>query len=68
MPCAEAATHLAFAPKVESYTTCKHYDANGWMIDVTMMCQDKVSSLVVVWYPLGDTGGAQMPPDHCGDL
>lgn len=67
MTCAEAASHLAFTPAVEAYTTCKHYDANGWLVDVTLMCQDKVDTLAVVWYPLGDVAGQKLPEDHCGD-
>jgi hypothetical protein len=31
------------------------------------MCQSKVTGLVIVWYPLGNVGGQQLPPDHCGD-
>jgi hypothetical protein len=67
MPCDEAAKHLAFTDAIEDYTTCKHYDANGWMVDFTAMCTGgKVSTLVVVWVPLGDIAGQPLPADHCG--
>ena len=67
MACDEAASHLAFTDKIEDYTTCKHYDPNGWLVDFTAMCaRGKLTSLVVVWYPLGDIAGQPLPPDHCG--
>jgi hypothetical protein len=68
MPCDEAARHLAFTDTIEDYTTCKHYDTNGWLVDFTAMCSGgHMSSLVIVWYPLGDIGGQPLPADHCGD-
>ena len=67
MTCADAASHLGFTDKVEAYTTCKHYDANGWLVDVTLTCPDKVTGLTVVWYPLGDVSGQKLPEDHCGE-
>ncbi len=67
MTCDEAAKHLAFTDKIEDYTTCKHYDANGWLVDFTAMCGGgKMTSLVIVWYPLGDVAGQALPADHCG--
>jgi hypothetical protein len=64
LPCDEAAKHLAFTDAVESYTTCKHYDENGYLVDVTMMCSKTVSSLVVVWTPL--PSDIEPIADHCG--
>jgi hypothetical protein len=64
LSCDEAAKHLAFTDAVEGYTTCKHYDANGYLVDVTLMCTQKVSSLVVVWTPLPP--GIEPIADHCG--
>jgi hypothetical protein len=64
MTCDEAAKHLAFTDKVEEYTTCKHYDKSGYLVDVTMMCMQKVSSLVVVWTPIPP--GVAPIADHCG--
>lgn len=68
MPCDEAAKHLAFTDAIDEYTTCKHYDANGWLVDFTAMCSGgHMNSLVIVWYPLGDVAGQKLPADHCGD-
>jgi hypothetical protein len=65
LSCDEAAKHLAFTDKVEGYTTCKHYDANGTLVDVTLMCTERVSTLVVVWTPIPPD--IEPIPDHCGD-
>jgi len=69
MTCSAAAQQLAFTSKITRYTTCKHYDKTGWMIDVTMMCQANVDSLVIVWYPLLKDPTApppkDWPADHC---
>lgn len=67
MPCDAAAKRLAFAKKIESYTSCKHYDASGWLLDVTMMCtQGKVTTLVVVWVPVPELKTMKpLPADHC---
>lgn len=64
MSCEEAAKHLAFTDKIEAYTTCKHYDKNGYLVDVTFMCTETVSSLVVMWTPLPPD--VEPVADHCG--
>jgi hypothetical protein len=48
--CAEAAEILDFTDKLGGYTTCKHYEAN-LLLDVTILCSGKVTSVVVVWVP-----------------
>ena len=63
MTCDEAAKHLAFTKKVEGYTTCKHYDKNGTLVDVTLMCSKTVSTLVIVWTPIPKN--IEPIPDHC---
>lgn len=67
LPCAEAAKKLAFTKKIESYTTCKHYDASGYLLDVTLMCSGgRVSTLVVVWLPVPELKTMKpLPADHC---
>jgi hypothetical protein len=65
--CAEAAKRLAFTDKIEQYTTCKHYDASGWLLDVTLMCTGgEVSTLVIVWLAVPELKTMKdLPPDHC---
>lgn len=66
MTCDQAASRLAFAKKVTMYTTCKHYDANGWMLDVTLTCNKTVNGMTIVWYPLGKhVDPKQLPTSHC---
>jgi hypothetical protein len=66
LPCAEVVKRLAFAKKIDSYTTCKHYDRSGWVLDVTMMCTNRLNTLVVVWVPAPSLKtAAKLPPDHC---
>ncbi|HOX44332.1 MAG TPA: hypothetical protein PK668_12085 [Myxococcota bacterium] len=67
MPCAAAAQRLAFTDRIEGYTSCKHYDRSGWLLDVTMMCTGgEVSTLVVVWLAVPELKTMEaLPPDHC---
>ena len=66
MTCSQAVSQLAFAKKVTMYTTCKHYDANGWLVDVTLMCNKQVNGLTIVWVPLGDhVDPKRLPASHC---
>ncbi|WP_198154553.1 hypothetical protein [Plesiocystis pacifica] len=60
--CDEVARRVTFMDEVGSYTSCKHY-GEGWFYDLTVMCRDTASSVVVVWEPLppGMTPGK----DHC---
>jgi hypothetical protein len=63
--CGEAAAELSFVRAIEGYTTCKHYE-KGWLLDVTLMCTGRISTLVVMWVPLPPEIKAQPPPpDHC---
>jgi hypothetical protein len=64
MTCDEAAKHLAFTKKVGSYTSCKHYDKNGTMLDITLMCTKTVTGLTVVWVPIPSDVKVGTP-DHC---
>lgn len=65
--CAAAGARLAFFKKgaVPGYLTCKHYDANGTFLDVTLMCSKTVSSVVIVWEPMPPEVKASPLPDHC---
>ncbi len=65
--CAVAGARLAFFKKgpVPGYLTCKHYDKNGFFIDVTLMCSKTVSTVVVVWEPMPPEVKASPLPDHC---
>jgi hypothetical protein len=64
LTCAAAAARLKFTKTVGGYTTCKHYDQSGWLLDVTLMCTlGKVSSVVVNFVPIPK--GGQLPADHC---
>jgi hypothetical protein len=65
--CAVAGARLAFYKKgpVPGYLTCKHYDKNGYFIDVTLMCSKTVSTVVVVWEPMPPEVKASPLPDHC---
>ena len=65
--CAAAGARLGFFKgKVPGYLTCKHYDANGYFLDVTLMCTKTVSTVVVVWEPLPpEIKAAALPKDHC---
>lgn len=67
MTCEAAGKRLAFYKKgkVPGYLTCKHYDKNGYFLDVTLMCSKKVSSVVVVWEPLPPEIKANPGQDHC---
>lgn len=51
--CKEAGARLAFYKKpVPNYLTCKKYDKSNWLLDVTLMCRERVSIVTIVWYPL----------------
>lgn len=65
--CAAAGARLAFFKgKVPGYLTCKHYDKNGYFLDVTLMCTKTVGTVVVVWEPLPpEIKAAPLPKDHC---
>ena len=65
--CAAAGKQLGFYKKgaVPGYLTCKHYDKNGYFMDVTIMCSKTVSSVVVVWEPMPAEVKASPLPDHC---
>lgn len=65
--CAAAGARLAFyrKGKVPGYLTCKHYDPNGYFLDVTLMCSKTVSSVVIVWEPMPPEVKASPLPDHC---
>ena len=65
--CKAAGARLAFYKKgpVTGYLTCKHYDKNGYFIDVTLMCSKTVSTVVVVWEPMPPEVKASPLPDHC---
>jgi hypothetical protein len=64
LTCQAAAARLKFAKKVGGYTTCKHYEPNGWLLDVTIMCVlGHVSTVVVNWVPIPRSD--RLPADHC---
>lgn len=63
--CDTAKQRLGFMTEVGSYSSCKHY-VEDWLLDVTVMCRDDVSKVVVVWEPLPAAIKAEpRPPDHC---
>lgn len=64
-PCDEAAKMLDFVDKLGGYTTCKHYESDLFL-DVTILCHDTVSSVVVVWVPFDPKDAVSpLPADHC---
>ena len=65
-PCGAAAAVLDFAESLGPYTTCKHYDKNGWFLDVTVMCRETVGTIAVMWEPIPKSILAQkLPDDRC---
>jgi hypothetical protein len=64
-PCEEAAARLTFMDEVGRYSSCKHY-TDEWFLDLTVMCRDAISTVMVVWEPLPPAIKAEpRPPDHC---
>jgi hypothetical protein len=63
--CETAKQRLGFMDEVGSYSSCKHY-TEDWFLDVTVMCREDLSKVVVVWEPLPAAIKAEpRPADHC---